>query len=117
MFLPAVFRIRIRDPGWVKILGSGLNNPHLISESSETMFWVKILKFIDLDPGSGMEIRIRDPGWNKLGSGLNIPDPQHCLTAWKKAVTTAHQRLLLKVQKPLAVLILILRFLSVYQSL
>ncbi len=46
-----------------------------ISESLETIFWVKILKsfdaypepgsviFLTLDPGSGMEkIRIRDPG-------------------------------------------------------
>jgi hypothetical protein len=23
-------------------------------------------------------IRIRDPGWKKFGSGINIPDPQHC---------------------------------------
>ncbi len=45
-----------------------------ISESLETIFWVKkILKFSDedpgifftLDPGSGMEkIRIRDPGYS-----------------------------------------------------
>jgi hypothetical protein len=49
--------------------GSGMNNPNLISESLETIFWVKILKFFDADPGwkkywygSGMEkIRIRDP--------------------------------------------------------
>jgi hypothetical protein len=35
---------------------------------------VKILKFFDEDPGSGMEtVRIRDPR-----SGINIPDPQHC---------------------------------------
>jgi hypothetical protein len=34
-------------------------------------FWVKILKFFDADPGSGMEkIRIRDPGWKKVGSGM-----------------------------------------------
>jgi hypothetical protein len=32
-----------------------------ISESLETIFWVKILKFFDADPGSGMEkIRTRD---------------------------------------------------------
>jgi hypothetical protein len=34
------------------------------------------------DPGSGMEtVLIRDPGWKKVdpGSGINIPDPQHCL--------------------------------------
>jgi len=43
----------------------------------------KILKFFDEDPGSGMEtVRIRDPGWKKVGSGINIPDPQH----WKNDV-------------------------------
>ena len=43
--------------------GSGLNNPDHISESLETFFWVKILKFFDADPGSGMEkIQIRDLG-------------------------------------------------------
>jgi hypothetical protein len=32
---------------------------------------VKILKFFDADPGSGMEtVRIRDPGWKKVGSGM-----------------------------------------------
>jgi hypothetical protein len=32
---------------------------------------VKILKFFDEDPGSGMEtVRIRDPGWKKVGSGI-----------------------------------------------
>jgi hypothetical protein len=48
--------------------GSGMNNPDHISESLETIFWVKILKFFDADPGSG---------WKKFGSGINIPDPQH----------------------------------------
>jgi hypothetical protein len=39
---------------------------------------VKILKFFDEDPGSGMEtVRIRYPGWKKVGSGINIPDLQH----------------------------------------
>ena len=34
-------------------------------------FGVKILKFFDADPGSGMEtVRIRDPGWKKVGSGI-----------------------------------------------
>jgi hypothetical protein len=33
-------------------------------------FGVKILKFFDADPGSGMEkVWIRDPGWKKVGSG------------------------------------------------
>jgi hypothetical protein len=46
--------------------GSGMNNPNHISESLETIFLVKILKFFDADPG-----------WQKVGSGINIPDPQH----------------------------------------
>jgi hypothetical protein len=38
-----------------------MNNPDHILESLETIFWNKILKFVDGDPGSGMEkIRIRD---------------------------------------------------------
>jgi hypothetical protein len=45
--------------------GSGMNNPDDISESLETIFWVLM--------------GIRDPGWKKFGSGINIPDPQHCL--------------------------------------
>jgi hypothetical protein len=82
-----VLRIRIRDPGLGAFLtpgsgirdgrksasGSGMNNPDHIFWSLET-----ILKFFDEDPGSGMEtVRIRDPGWKKVGSGINIPDPQH----------------------------------------
>ncbi len=39
--------------------GSGMNNPDHISESLETIFWVKVLKFFDADPGFGKEnIRI-----------------------------------------------------------
>jgi hypothetical protein len=41
-------------------------------------FGVKILKFFDEDPGSGMEtVRIRDGKKSDPGSGINIPDPQH----------------------------------------
>jgi hypothetical protein len=44
-----------------------MNNPEHISESLETISWVKILKFFDADPGSGMnKIRIRD---GKIGAG------------------------------------------------
>ncbi len=51
-----------------------MNIPDHISESLETIFWVKILKFFDADPGSAME-KNSDPG-----SGINIPDPQHWAT-------------------------------------
>jgi hypothetical protein len=49
-----------------------MNNQNHISESLEKKFWVKILKFFDADPGSGMEkIRIRDLRWKKFGSRIN----------------------------------------------
>jgi hypothetical protein len=39
-----------------------MNNPDHISESLETVFWVKILKFFDVDPGiRDGKIRILDP--------------------------------------------------------
>ncbi len=42
---------------------SGMNNSDHISESLETIFRAKILKFFDADPGYGMQkIKIRDPG-------------------------------------------------------
>jgi hypothetical protein len=44
--------------------GFGMNKKN--SESLETIFGVKILKFFDADPG-----------WKKFGSGINILDPQH----------------------------------------
>jgi hypothetical protein len=42
--------------------GSGMNNPDHISERLKNNFWVKIRKFFDVDPGSGLEtFPIRDP--------------------------------------------------------
>jgi hypothetical protein len=61
-----------------------MNNLDHISESLETIFWVKILKFFDedaiwiLDPGIFL-IRDPGPGMEKLGFGINIPDLRHCL--------------------------------------
>ncbi len=57
----------LRDPGWVKSQDqdpeseSGIKNPAHISDSLETIFCVKIIKFFDADPGIGME---------KFGSGM-----------------------------------------------
>jgi hypothetical protein len=28
------------------------------------------------------KIRFGDPGWTKAGSGINMPDPQHCNFRW-----------------------------------
>jgi hypothetical protein len=72
LFDPWIRDGKNQDPDPVS--GSGLNNPDHISESLETVFWVKILKFFDADPGG--KIRIQDRGWKKFGSGINIPDPQ-----------------------------------------
>ncbi len=48
-------RIRIQDG---KKSGSGKNIPDHISESLETIFWVKILKFLDADANA-----YPDLGW------------------------------------------------------
>jgi hypothetical protein len=46
----------------------------------ESIFGVKMLKFFNADPGSGIFLTV-DPGWKNSdpGFGINIPDPQHCL--------------------------------------
>jgi hypothetical protein len=41
-----------------------MNNPDHISESLETIFWVKILRFF-----------YADPGWKKFGSGIRDKHP------------------------------------------
>ncbi len=67
-----------RDPGWVKIrIQIWDEQPKsYFRELKKTIFWVKILKFFDVDPGSGMDkIRIRDPGWNKVGPGIRNKHP------------------------------------------
>ncbi len=85
----------IRDLRWVQSQhpdpGSGMNNLNHIFWSLETIFLVFFgLKYLNSlmrirDPGYGMEtVRIRDPGWKKVGSGINIPDPQHCLWVTQK---------------------------------
>jgi hypothetical protein len=73
----------IRDPGWVKNQDSlsEMNVLNHISESLESIFGLKILKFFDADPGSGILLTL-DPGSGieREGSGIliNIPDTQHC---------------------------------------
>jgi hypothetical protein len=54
--------------------GSGMYNPNQISETLETIFGVKILKFFDADPG-WKKIRVQDPGWKKFGSGIRDKHP------------------------------------------
>jgi hypothetical protein len=54
-----------------------MNNPDDISESLETIFWKK--NTYTRWCGSGIrDGKNSDPGWKKFGSGINIPDPQHC---------------------------------------
>ncbi len=78
---------RVADPGSGVFLtpGSGIRGwvknqdpdpdeqPGSYSESLETIFWVKILKLFDVDPGSGMQkVRIWDT--KDLNSGSEIRD-------------------------------------------
>ncbi len=63
-------------PGWVKNhdpdLGSGMNIPDHISESLETIFGLKILKFFDVDPDPGSGVFLTPAS----GMGTNHdPDP------------------------------------------
>jgi hypothetical protein len=52
-----------------------MNNP---DPELKPFSWVKILKFLDADPGWGQfGSGIQDPGWKKVGSGIYVPDPQH----------------------------------------
>ncbi len=60
------FESWIRDPGSEKIRIRDEQPGSYFRELSNN-FWVKILESFDADPG-----------WKKIGSGINIPDPQHC---------------------------------------
>jgi hypothetical protein len=71
----------IRD-GRKSASGSGIRDEQYGSYFLElrnhffALFGVKILKFFDEDPRSGMEtVRIRDPGWKKVGSGIRDKHP------------------------------------------
>jgi hypothetical protein len=49
--------LRIRDPFFLT--------------RTDPIFWIKIIKLFDADPGSGMEkIRIRDPEWENFQSEM-----------------------------------------------
>ncbi len=70
--------------------GSGMNNPDHIFLTLRNHFFaffgVKILKFFDEDPGSGMEtVRIRDPGWIKVGSGIRDKHPGSATLLYRMA--------------------------------
>jgi hypothetical protein len=77
----------IRDPEWEKVsIRIRDEQPGSYFLELRNHFFAFLgLKYLNSlmrirDPGSGMEtVRIRDPGWKKVGSGINIPDPPHCL--------------------------------------
>jgi hypothetical protein len=100
----------IRDPGW-EIVSIRIRDEQPGSYFLElrnhffAFLGVKILKFFDEDPGSGMEtvrirdgdgsdpgsgmetVRIRDPGWKKVRSGIRDKHPG-------SATLHPHQRIL-----------------------
>ena len=63
-------RIRCLFDPWIRDPGSGMNNP----EFRNHFFWVKINSLMRIRDGD-----TSDPGWKKVGSEINIPDPQHCI--------------------------------------
>jgi hypothetical protein len=67
--------------GRKSVSGSGIRDEQPGSYFLELRNHFLGLKYFDADPGSGMgTVRIRDPGWKKVGSGINIPDPQHWIS-------------------------------------
>jgi hypothetical protein len=61
--------VSARDPD----PGTGMNIPDHFSESLETVFVLKILKFFDADPGSGIFLILDPVRKNSVpGSGINI---------------------------------------------
>jgi hypothetical protein len=64
-------------------------------------FGVKILKFFDADPGSGMEtVRIRDPGWKKVGSGIRDKHPGSATLVLWSYLKKCHEPNICKDTKP-----------------
>ncbi len=64
--------------GMGKNSGSGMNNPDHISENLETIFGLKY--FFDADQGwKKFGSGIRDGKNADPGSGIDIPDSQHCI--------------------------------------
>jgi hypothetical protein len=59
--------------GKKSVSGSGMNNPDYISESLQTIFMVKILKFFDADPG--FVSRIQDGKKSDPVSGIRDKYP------------------------------------------
>ncbi len=56
-----------------------MNNPGHISECLETIFWVKILKCFDADPGSG---------WKEFGFGIRDKHPGSATLIFFAALAT-----------------------------
>jgi hypothetical protein len=60
-----VLKIRIQD-----------EQPRSYFRELRNYFWVKLLKFFDADPGSGIwDGKNSDPEWKKLGSGIRDKHP------------------------------------------
>ncbi len=73
--------------------GDGIDNPDHISESLETIFWVKKLKFFDAAPGSGMEkIRFRDKQLNTRIRNTAWELAFSCLFCEKERLATLVER-------------------------
>jgi hypothetical protein len=79
-------RIRCLFDPWIRDPGSGMDKilririqdeqPRSYFRELRNYFWVKILKFFDADPGSGIrDGKNSDPGWKKLAPGIGDKHP------------------------------------------
>jgi hypothetical protein len=65
-----LFHSWIRVPGWIKKIRIRDEQLGLyFRELRNNFFGLKYLNSL---------MRIAEPGWKKFGSGIKIPDPQHC---------------------------------------
>jgi hypothetical protein len=70
------------------------------TEISDTVFWVKILKFFDsdADPESGIFLTL-DPGWKKFRTGILGKHPGSATLQFTKNYRTFTQTIVIKLSK------------------
>jgi hypothetical protein len=66
-----LFQISDPDPGSQTHISESLVNLWLQKRPNRKVVF-PLLFFVVVGSGT------KDPGWEKTGSGINIPDPQHC---------------------------------------
>jgi hypothetical protein len=66
------------DPGWGELRIRDEQPGSYFRKLRNHFFGLKYLNSLMRILDGKIESEIRDPRWKKVGSGINIPDPQHC---------------------------------------